>query len=623
MVFSLMRPSRRWALAFLSLCVLAQAAVAQRRPAPEFTQQSILVGNFWVTGQVTPSQTKADLRFGREVGDEVRNALGKLVNKRESKVISGYDIRESLINAAFAPEASFSVPELRQHAQVFRTDEIVIGTATRASAGVRIEGSLHLYRDIRMRQPIPAVTARTMERAAELFAARVNESRTQLRHQRRCENAMRDAQGARAIQSAREGIAAYSRGALARTCLLWALRHTGAPATQILAEAQELLAIDSVAPHALEAAATSLDSLKRRSEAADMWLRLYATDSTNMTLVERVVWSLAEGGNSRRAEPLIIRLSDAYPDDMRLMRQKWRIANDNRNWPLAVGAGERLLASDAEALTDSIFFLRLATAYRANGQTFKAMELVSRGVAMFRQDPRLYALYTQFVKEESDSVIPRGLAQHPNSAELRALSAKELRAKGLVAEALDASKKAVELDSTISQGRLLVAQAEMELGRPDSALATLWRAVAAGEDRNAVAQFALAKGNTLFRAANGTERRMDYQLAMRFLSLADSLKATPQTKFLLGAVALKVAQTALTEAPKMAVKEESCAVSRIGLDSIPVARANLEAGHDVSPEAIKQFLEYLDEIAPFADKQIAAFCVTQAPAAKKDSVPPR
>jgi tetratricopeptide (TPR) repeat protein len=615
--------SRCGAAIVLPLCLAAEAA-AQRRPALEFTQQSILVGNFWVTGQKeTPSQTKQDLKFGREVGDWVRKRLSETLNKRETKVIDGYDMRESLIRAAFSPDASFSLASLRQQGQSFRTDEILWGTATRlADGGLRLEGNLVLYRDVRMRQPIPAVTAKNFDRAVQQFVARVNEARAQLKFQRRCENALRDADGGRAIQFAREGIASYQRGSLARTCLVWALRATGAPAPLLLAEAQQLLEIDPVAPHGLEAAAVALDSLKRRPEAADMWMRLYATDSTNLELVERVVWSMAESGNSRRAEPLIVRLSDAYPDNMRLMRQKWRIANDNRNWPLAVAAGEKLLAFDAEAATDSIFFLRMATAYRANGQPFKSVELVARGVATFKSDPRLYALYTQFIKEESDSVIPRGLALHPNSAELLALNAKDLRSRGLIAEALDASKKAVELDSTIAQGRLLVAQAEMELGRPDSALVTLWRAVAAGEDRNAVAAFALSKGNTLFRAANGTELRADFQLAMRFISLADSLKPTPQTKFLLGASALKVAQTALTDAPKIALKEESCAVSRLGLDTIPIARASLEAGQDVAPEAIKQFLEYLDEITPFADKQIAAFCSPTLPATeKKDSSP--
>jgi hypothetical protein len=140
--------------------------------------------------------------------------------------------------------------------------------------------------------------------------------------------------------------------------------------------------------------------------------------------------------------------------------------------------------------------------------------------------------------------------------------------------------------------------------------------VAAGEDRSTVAQFALSKGNVLFRAANGTKSRGDFQLAMRFLSFADSLKSTPQTKFLLGAAALSVAQTALTDAPKITIREESCVVSQIGADTIPIARASLEAGQDVSPEATKQFLEYLDQISPYADKQIAAFCST-APAQPK------
>jgi len=597
----------------------ASPALSQRRPAAEFTQQNVLVANFWVVGKggETPSLTRNDMRLGRKVGDAVRDQLSHLVNKREAKVTSGRDVRESMLASSINPDTALTLADLRQQGEFFRSDEIVVGTVTQTPAGYRLEAKLVLWRDVRMRQPIAPVTSSNLDRAADQLAARIHEARAQLKFQRRCENALRDAKGTQAVQAARDGIAAYGQGALARTCLVFALREMGAPATQVLQEAQGVLAVDSAAAHALEAAAQALDSLRRRDEAADMWLRLAATDSNNLTLVERVVWSLAEGGNSRHAEPLIVRVSDRYPENIRLVRQKWRVANDNRNWPLAVASGEKLLANDAEAITDSVFFLRLATAYRANGQIFKGVETVARGVATFPKEPRLYALYTQFVKEESDTVIGRGLAMHPNSAELLALNAKDLRAKGKTAESLDASRKAVELDSTIAQGRLMVAQAEMELGRPDSALMTLHRAVVAGEDRNTVAQFALSKGNILFRAANGTKARGDFQLAMRFLAFADSLKSTPQTKFLLGAAALNVAQLALTDAPTIKVKEESCVISQLGADTIPIARASLEAGQDVSPEATKQFLEYLDQISPYADKQIAAYCTAAPPALKK------
>lgn len=70
-------------LIFLLVC--APLVAAQRRPASEFTQQSILVSNFWVVGTVTPSLTRNDLRFGRKVGDVVRDRLAHLLNKREAK----------------------------------------------------------------------------------------------------------------------------------------------------------------------------------------------------------------------------------------------------------------------------------------------------------------------------------------------------------------------------------------------------------------------------------------------------------------------------------------------------------------------------------------------------------
>lgn len=608
--------ARCGAVAVVALLVASEPALAQRRPPPEFTQQYIYVANFWVAGKTTPSLTRADMRFGRRVGDDIRDKLDDLVNKREAKVIGGSYIRQSMEVSSVSPDTALSIRDIRQHGEFFRADELVVGVVTRVDGGVRLDASLVLWRDLRIRQPMPPVTNSRLDRAVEQMARQIAAARVQLKFQRRCENALREGSGTRSIQAAREGIAAYPRAALARTCLVWALRGSGAPANQILDDALALLEIDPVAPHALEAAAVSYDTLKQRAPAADMWLRLAATDSTNLELIERVVWVMAEGGNSRRAEPLIVRVSDEYPDNLRLTRQKWRVANDNRSWPLAVAAGETLLQKDDEAKADSMFFLRLATAYRANGQIFKAVELVARGVATFPKDPRLYALYTQFVKAEADTAIGRGLMLHPMSAELLALNAKDLRLKGRSAEALDASRKAVELDSTIAQGRLMVAQGEIELGRPDSALVTLKRAVVSGEDSNAVAQFALSKGNTLFRAANVTKARADLQLAMRFLAFADSLRPTPQTKFLLGAAALNVAQSALTDAPKITLREESCIVSQLGADTIPLARASLEAGVDVSPEATRQYLEYLDVISPFAEKQIAAFCTSPPPGRK-------
>lgn len=597
--------ARRWAMVGIASLAPLVAADAQRRPPLEFTQQLILVANF----QVGTKPTRNDFKFGRNVADEVRDKLGDAINGKEAKVIGGFDTHQTLELSSYSPDTTLTMEELWIQGQFLRADEIVTGTAARLPNNqVKVDAVLYLWRDVLLKQPLPSVTARSTGDAAKIVAQHIAAARQQIKPQRRCENALRLNQPEQGLRFAREGVQAYSRGTLVRTCLMWALANTRAPVTAILEEAQHILAIDPTATYALEAAAVALDTLRRRDEAADMWLRLADTDPTLIPLIERVVSSMADGGNSRRAEPLITRAVNENPTSIQLLRQKWRVTNDNRNWPVAVETGERLMRLDSVAIQDSIFYQRLATAYRYNDQPFKAIEWAARGVAKFPKDAKLYALYTQFIKTESDTVIGRGLAMFPSSAELAALNARDLRNRGKVAESLDFSKRAVELDSTMAQGRLMIAQAELELGRPDSALVTMKKAAAAGEDSTGLAQFALSKGNTLLRTANGTKSLADFVVAMRYLAFADSLRPTPQTKFLLGVSAVSVAQTALMEAPNAKEKEQRCTMAQLGAETLPIARVGLDGGNEVMPDAAKQYRDYLDLISPYAEKQISAFC---------------
>lgn len=598
--------ARRWALVTIAQ-LLPATMLAQRGRAPlEFTQQAILVANF----HVSDKPTRNDFKFGRKIADDVRDKLGDAVNGKEARVIGGYETHSTLELSSYSADTTLTMQELWIQGQFLRADEIVTGTATRLPNNqVKVDAVLYLWRDLLLKQPMPSVTARSTEDAARIVAQHIAAARAQIKPQRRCENALRLDQTEQGLRFAREGIQAYSRGVLSRTCLIWALANTRAPVSQILEEARAILTIDPTATYALEAAAVALDTLRRRDEAAEMWLRLADTDPTLVPLVERVVSAMAEGGNSLRAEPLITRAVAANPNNLQLLRQKWRVTNDNRNWTAAIETGEKLMQLDSVALKDSTFYLRLATAYRFNNRPYKSVEIAARGVAAFPGDAKMYSLYTQFIKEESDTVIGRGLALFPGSAELAALNARDLRNRGKVSESLDASKRAVELDSTLSHGRLLIAQAELELGRPDSALATMKKAAAAGEDSTTIAQFALSKGNTLLLAANGTKSLSDFHVAMRYLSFADSLRSTPQTKFLLGVAAVSVAQMALMDAPNAKEMSQRCMLAQLGAESLPIARGGLEAGAEVMPDAAKQYRDYLELISPYAEKQIAAFCV--------------
>ena len=590
---------------FLGIAPALGAQRGKKEPL-EFTRQGLLIVNF-VPGP------GADLRLGRRAADAVRDRVAKLVNKREVEVIDGEEIRTQLERAGYSPDTTFATGEAHAIGRYLRADEFLIARVTNGPSGPRLSGQLLLLRDENLRQPLPEVGALKLDSAATLFAKAIAAARGQLVPERRCENALREGSGARAVAAAREGVALYPQSTIARTCLVWALRQMKSVSNELLTVSRELLAHDSTNVHALEGAAVALDSLRRRDEAATMWLKLAESDTANAELGYRITFALFDGGNAKRAEPFIMSLNERFPGDIRFTQQKWRITYENKSWNRAIDAGEKLLARDSSALADSAFYLRLATAYHNVNNPFKAIETLAHGVATFPKDVRLYSLYTQYLRAEADTVIPRGLALFPQSAELAALHAKELRARGKLAESLDATKRAVERDSTMAPGRHSVAQLEIELGRPDSALVALRRAVAGGEDSTLVSQFALAKGNAFYRAANGTKLSADFGLALRFLAFADSIRSTQPSKFLIGAAAFGIAQSALTEATKIKDKTESCRLARLGAGMMPVARSGLRAGEEMFAEAAKQSLEYLDQLDPYVEQELAAYCAEKPP----------
>lgn len=568
----------------------------------EFTRQGLLIVNFAPLGT-------ADTKLGKRAADAVRSRVEKLVNKKEVEIYDGGVISERMDRAGYAPDTTYALSDIRALGSFLRADEYLAATVSNGPKGIRISGELVMFRDERLRQPIVDGQAVRLDSAATLFAKNFVAARSQILWQRRCESGLRENNAARAIAAARQGIVAYPKSTIARSCLLWAMRQSGSPARDVLAVAQDALAVDSMSYHAVEAAAVALDTLKRRDEAATMYLRLAATDTADLDLATRVIYSMVDGQNTKRAEPFVVKLAAAHPEVLKFTQQKWRIAYDNRSWTHAIEAAEDLIVRDSLARSDSTFFLKLGTAYRSVNRHYDEIKTLAHAVKTFPGDVRLYSLYAQSIKLESDSVLPRGLAAFPASAELLALSGKDLRAKGKIAESLDATKRAVEIDSTMAQGRLVVAQLELELGRPDSALATLRRAVAGGEDSTLVAQFALGKGNTFYKAAGGTKRMEDFSLAYRFLSFADTLRPSVQGKFLIGASASGIAQLAFTESSKLKDKVEMCRLVKLGTDMIVVANAGLTQGIEMFGEQATQSLYFLSQLEPYAVQQ-KAVCET-------------
>jgi tetratricopeptide (TPR) repeat protein len=274
------------------------------------------------------------------------------------------------------------------------------------------------------------------------------------------------------------------------------------------------------------------------------------------------------------------------------------------DWKGATVAGERWLERDAAARIDPDVYARLAAAYRSDSQPARALGVAATAVSRFPKSAPLFVLYLQLLRAESEAALPRGLAEFPDNAELHVVAAQMARGAGNLATALTETKRAVAANPNLPHGFLQLAQLELDAGQPDSALAAMNDAMRHGEDSGRVAQFALARGNALYKSATSSQKRDEFQRAMSFLSLAVRIAPSPEAKFLLGASALSVSQSAASEAPA----SKSCDLSKLADSSLTEAEVNLISGGSAAPDAEKQYLDYVAKLRPYVTDQLKSFC---------------
>ncbi|MGH7622284.1 MAG: hypothetical protein ACREMU_08080, partial [Gemmatimonadaceae bacterium] len=167
------------------------------------------------------------------------------------------------------------------------------------------------------------------------------------------------------------------------------------------------------------------------------------------------------------------------------------------------------------------------------------------------------------------------------------------------------TRRARAANPNLPHGYLQRAQLELQVGELDSAYAAISRAANTPGDSVNAGEFALARGNSLFKAAGTSHQRADFQQAMKFLTLADRITPSPEAKFLLGASALSVSQSAATEA----AAARSCDRSRLADSTLTEAQINLVSGGSVAPTEAKTYLDYVAKLRPYVDEQLKTFCL--------------
>lgn len=582
--------------------VLLSLLVVSFSPIRAWAQQK-----FTTQVMIVPAFHGPERGLAAKAADIVRGRIAGGFPKSELRVVSGGDVDDWLRLSGFDESTILSEGELKELAKKFRADERITGTATRVAGRVHIDAALTLVRDLRLSQPLSSDGASVNE-AADALAREAIAARRQLVPLRQCENFAREGKNAEAATAAAVGVAAYAQAIPTRACLLNALSRLDASPDSIISVARATLALSATNPIALERMAQALDAKGQGTAAAPYWTQLLATDSTNEEMVERVVKALSREGNATIAAPLIDRGSDAYPDNLPLLKLRWLVHLAAHDWKGAVECGERLLARDPATQADPDFYLRLAAAYRADTQPVRALATAALGVSKFANNAPLQISYLQLLRAESDVAMPRVLAAFPDNADVHALAAQSMKTSGNAAGALAETKRALAANPRLPHGYLQLAQLEIDVGQVDSAYGAMELASQFGEEKATVAQFALARGNTLYKAATTTQRRDDFQRAMKFLALAARIAPSAEAKFLLGASELSVSQSAATEAPQ----SKSCDLSKLADSSLTEAEINLVGGGSVAPDVAKTYLEYVAKLRPYVADQLKSFCAPGA-----------
>jgi tetratricopeptide (TPR) repeat protein len=226
------------------------------------------------------------------------------------------------------------------------------------------------------------------------------------------------------------------------------------------------------------------------------------------------------------------------------------------------------------ALADSAYFIRTASALAGTNAT-RAAQLVSQGIS-----------------------------KYPANSTLLVVQANTLSKSGQNAQALDAINRALRANPKVENGyaqKLLILSA---MNMADSALATIKLAQAAGVDKKTLGQLALKLGSDAYKAGNVSKKRDDLQRAVQFLILADQLDPSADAKFLAGASAFLIGQSAVNEAQDT----KSCALARLAKENFATAQENVPAGLTSYADAAKQLLTAIPQFTPAVDDQIRRFC---------------
>jgi tetratricopeptide (TPR) repeat protein len=521
---------------------------------------------------IAPLQS-SDKPLRVQAAEAIRNQLSKQTNVRDLVVVSKVDIENALRDSGYPIDEALAPGDARALANLIHAAQYIDGTVTRTPTGFKIDSRLIIARDRTRGQILPTAQAPKLDDAASQVAKSIQAAGKQISGETACHNAVAQGKYQEGVGAARAAMAGNPNANIAAACLVDA--YVGLKMDDsVVAVAERIRANDPLNNFALR---TLADIYRTRGDTSRLLPLLDSvprSDPTNITLIQQVIADFAKAGHPDRAVPLMRDLIQNNPGDPELLNLAWLVYLNAKDYKAATEAGEEMARADtAKATAD--FFGRLAGAYTAMGQPQKASEAAARGIAKFPNDPNL-ALF----------------------------NAQGIFKSGQLQQALDAAKKAIAANPKNPQAYFLLATVQDSLNLYDDLAATIQSARTNGVDPALLAPLALKQGNDAYKAGGPSKDRADFQRAIKFLQLSDTLQSSVDAKFLLGASAFSLGQSAVNDAQE----KKSCDLARMARDAFNLASINLPAGGQKYPAEAAQLLNAIPQFTPAVDSEIKTYC---------------
>lgn len=525
---------------------------------------------------MVPVLRSNERNLGAQVADALRERMGGDFMMRTLWVIPKTDIDNALEQSGYSKTEPLNANDAKQLANLIRAEEYVEGTVAKTAGGYEFDGYLLLVRGEGMVQPLPKVSGAKPGDIAKGISGAVDAARKPLEEIKRCTLAARQSKYGEAIAEAQKGLKDYPNSVMARVCILEIANSQKWGADSIIKYAEDVLTLHKENRRALALVSDAYGEKKLDEKQIRALTTLLSLDPTNARLTETVVNIIAASGKPEVARPIIDEAVKQNPGDPSLIRLQWRIYLALKEFKQAAAIGEEMVKADTAA-ADTVFYTRIASAYLLSGDTAKAAEAAGRGTARFPQNNGLWMLQGQLARQA-----------------------------GQASQALVAFRKAVAIEPKTSDANLMIAQAFADMGQPDSMMAALQAAEAAGDSKVTIGGMALTQGNKLYREWNAqTPKNVDNApriLAM--LEYSDKVNPSPTAKFLSGVINLVIGQTLL----QSNAQTKSCDVANQASDALTNANMLIPQGARAFPDQAGQLMQALQQFTPFADSQKKTLC---------------